>query len=209
MGIDFNALADIEDGNQGWRSAFPDLSKTYVAGEGDNPLAFIVGEAPGAQEEIARRPFVGSAGIVLRDLMDIANLWSTDSSCDPSRPANCWLTNVVKFRPPRNRRPTPDEITCARPFLRAEWVAVGMPRLIIPVGGVALTAVTGKNQSIMRLAGRCHPYTSTEGLALFVWPMIHPSYGLRNPAIQPLIESDWDNLAGWMRIEMPNLIGHL
>lgn len=172
-----------------------------MLGEGDDPEAFIVGEAPGAQEEMQRRPFVGPAGIVMRDLMAIAGLFSTiPLDRRGYSAANCWLTNTVKFRPPRNRTPTPDEIKAARPWLRAEWEAVGKPVVIVPVGGTALAAITGKPQSILVAAGKLHKYRSREGLDLCIWPMVHPSYGLRGgEQVQAALEQDWDRFAGWMK----------
>ncbi len=194
--IDWAALDEIEAGNNGWRSAFPELSTNYVPGEGDNPEAFIIGEAPGATEDVQRRPFVGAAGVVLRQLMALANL-SADSEglLEP----NCWLTNVVKFRPPKNRNPTPSEVKAARPWLMKEWEAVGSPKLIIPVGGSALKAVTGRQHtSILRAAGKNHDYRSAyTGQILHIWPMVHPSFGLRNPTVQPLLEKDWEALGVW------------
>lgn len=213
-GIDWEELDEIEDGNHGWRAALQDttdgvkgmsnLSAVYVSGEGDNPEAFIIGEAPGAQEEIQQRPFVGPAGVAMRDLMAIAGLYAEvtyvgDNQNGIAHVANCWLTNVVKFRPPKNRKPTPIEIQAARPWLRREWRAVGKPRLIIPVGGTALEAVTGKQMSILKVAGKCHAVTSRAGLKLFMWPMVHPSFGLRVPAIRSLIEEDWQRLAEWRK----------
>lgn len=211
-GIDWEELDEIEDGNHGWRAALQDttdgvkgmsnLSAVYVSGEGDNPEAFIIGEAPGAQEEIQQRPFVGPAGVAMRDLMAIAGLYAEvtyvgDNQNGIAHVPNCWLTNVVKFRPPKNRKPTPIEIQAARPWLLREWKAVGSPQLIIPVGGVALHAVLGKPQSILRSAGKLHTAVSREGKTLFIWPMVHPSFGLRTPTIQPLLEQDWEKLGEW------------
>lgn len=198
MPINWEELAEVEDG---YCQTFYDaeLSSVYVAGEGDNPEAFIIGEAPGAQEDAQRRPFVGPAGVAMRDLMGIAGLFATPSGCGPPYEPNCWLTNVIKFRPPRNRKPFPAEIREARPWLRREWLAVGKPQLIIPVGGTALEAVLGKPQSILRAAGKCHKAYSREGLELFVWPMVHPSFGIRTPAVRPLLEADWEALAKWRK----------
>ena len=202
--IDWDALTDAEVKYCG-DERFEELSDITVLGEGDNPEAFIFGEAPGAQEETKRRPFVGPAGVVMRDLMAVAGFYS---SADDKRwdglegGPNCWLTNTIKFRPPRNRKPTPLEIKAARPWLRAEWAAVGKPQLIIPVGGVALEAITGRQQSILVAAGKCHNYRSKEGRELFIWPMVHPSYGLRGgPQVQELLEQDWENLARWRENE--------
>lgn len=182
--------------------AFRELSEVYVPGEGGNPTALIIGEAPGAQEELHRRPFVGPAGQVLRQLMGLAGL-HTINSVGP----NCWVTNVVKFRPPRNRKPYWVEVRKARPFLRAEWEAVGKPRVIIPVGGTALQAVTGRpNISILKHSGWMHAEVSrVDGDPLYVWPMIHPSAGLREPSLRGLMEKDWEKLAEWLRTDFPRL----
>lgn len=196
--IDWDAL-DVLRKREMCSGGFGSLGTRYVPGEGDNPQAFIIGEAPGAQEEIKGRPFVGPAGAVLRQLMMLAGL---HTEAFPNFPdANCWLTNVVKFRPPGNRNPTEAEIKAARPYLREEWIAVGRPRLIIPVGGIALRAITGKQISILRAAGKCHwyagEYTGKGGPNLAIWPMVHPSFGLRNPGVQPLLEEDWERLGKW------------
>jgi uracil-DNA glycosylase family 4 len=204
-------LDEIEDGNQGWRGALspirgPQLSSIYVPGEGNHrdPLAMVIGEAPGAQEEVRRRPFVGPSGAAQRGLMALAALWVHDigvaSQNQQIVSANTWLTNVVKFRPPLrdgSRAPLPIEIRAARPWLRHEWVTIGKPRLIIPVGGVALEAVIGRRVSILRAAGKCHWIKSREGITMAVWPMVHPAFGLRNPSVQPLLEKDWEKLNEW------------
>lgn len=185
------------------RKRFPALSTNYVPGEGDYPEAFIIGEAPGAQEDIKRRPFVGDSGIVLRQLMALASLGSEDWECTANKTygvANCWLTNVVKFRPPGNRNPTPEEIRAFRGLIVREWHAVGEPPLIIPVGGIALSLMFGRRISILRAAGKCHYTVSRAGKRLAVWPMVHPSYVIRqrgNVQLQELIEQDWERLGVW------------
>lgn len=192
--IDYDALDAVEDACRGVRAVMDTgLSERYVPGEGGAPEAFIIGEAPGAHEDMQLRPFVGPAGNVMRQLMALANL-----SADNERPIplNCWLTNVLKFRPPKNRAPLPNEISAFRHSLLDEWKAVGSPSLIIPVGGAALHAVVGKRISILRAAGKCHMYTS-KGRELAIWPMVHPSFGLRVPAVQSLLEQDWERLSEW------------
>jgi DNA polymerase len=127
--------------------------------------------------------------------MQLAELHTDSTLMDP----NCWLTNVVKFRPPMNRNPTETEIRAFRPWLFKEWEAVGAPRLIVPIGGIALRAVTGKYISILKAAGKCHWYKSKQDRELAIWPMVHPSFGLRNPPVQPLLEQDWEALGEWRR----------
>ncbi len=198
----YSVLDDIQDAAFGVRAAIaPELSEVYVPGEGDNPRVFIVGEAPGAQEEIKRRPFVGPAGRVLRELMAGVELFTGDTPHfgEP----NCWLTNVVKFRPPRNRTPTETEIMGFRHLLRQEWIAIGRPRVIIPVGGTALKGIMGEPLSILKMSGKVIKRKSnvdgSVGRTLFIYPMIHPSFGIRQKSLIPLIENDWDHFGQWFK----------
>jgi uracil-DNA glycosylase len=206
---------EVDDIYEGMKidPAFKELRGTdnpFVPGEGteEGAKAFIIGEAPGAQEAIKRRPFVGPAGAIQRRLMAIAGLRSVPSRIDVTRidqepreyvngaPANCWLTNVLHYRPPGNRKPTLEEIRTARPYLVDEWKAVGSPKLVIPVGSTAIQTVTNTNMSILKVSGRVMTFPSSPNV--YVWPMIHPSFGLRQPAMQPIIEKDWRKLARWM-----------
>lgn len=198
--IDWALMDSLEDDHAGWRAITTmsaPLGEVYVPGEGGGDIkALIIGEAPGAQEELKGRPFVGPAGVVLRQLMASAGLYAAPSARNRTFP-NCWLTNVVKYHPPRNRKPTPIEIKLMRNGLRTEWAACGKPQLVIAVGGVALEAILGSRQSILRVAGKCQLRTSREGIPMALWPMVHPSFGLRNPPVQPLLERDWERLAAW------------
>jgi uracil-DNA glycosylase family 4 len=180
--------------------AYQSTSNGYVSGEGDNPRAMVIGEAPSAQEAIRGRPFVGPAGNVLRQLMHVAGLHTgTGKDIASITNGNCWLTNTIKFRPPGNRKPTAEEVSAARPYLLREWQAIGKPRVIVLVGGTALWAITGKEQSILRAAGKMHiAKSNTDGQPLFVWPMVHPTFGLQNPVVQPLLEQDWQKLGEWL-----------
>ncbi|HTS10102.1 MAG TPA: uracil-DNA glycosylase [Candidatus Eisenbacteria bacterium] len=188
--LDLDKLETVREMAFKARLSCPDFSLNYVPGEGDNVQAFIIGEAPGAAEDIMRRPFVGKSA-VLRQLMSFADL-----NCEIQ--PNAWLTNVVKFRPPSNRTPTEREIMLFRESIVLEWQAVGAPSLIVPVGSVALQAITGKKISILRAAGKCHKYDSKHGKTLNIWPMVHPAFGLRGgEKLQELLEEDWVNLGKW------------
>lgn len=200
--INWELLNELEN-QQCSDPAFRHLSPNYVSGYGaDNPEAFVIGEAPGAQEDIAGKPFVGPAGIMLRRLMALAGL-TVDTTSENKLTPNIWLTNTVKFRPPRNRRPTHQEMEAARPYLVSEWLAVGAPKLIIAVGNVPLSVLFKKKMAITLVSGKCMVRTSHKGTC-YVWPMIHPSYGLMNPGIQPVLEQDWVKLGEW-RAKNPRL----
>lgn len=166
---------------------------SFVPGEGRADAgvcrALIIGEAPGAQEALCHRPFVGPAGKVQRELMGFAGLSTED---------NCWLTNVIHYRPPGNRKPTPREISAMRPYIVEEWKALSRPRLIVTVGATALEAVSGSRMSVLRVSGHPRSIVAKDGRTrVWIWPMIHPSYGLRNKAVIPIIEKDWHALAEW------------
>ncbi len=179
-------LQNVESACIALQNKFPALAHSkYVEGEGSNaPVAFVVGEAPGAEEEMRRRAFIGPGMLALRQLMRLGQLDPTD----------CWLTHAVKFRTPGNRQPLPSEIKAFRPLLMAEWRAVGKPELIIPIGGTAYEAVTGKHGSINNAAGK--PLKMTSGVT--VYPMIHPSYGLRgNDQAKERLETDWEKFGEW------------
>lgn len=205
--INWDRLGELEDWNHAWREQLDSgLSEHYVPGEGDNPQVLLVGEAPGGQEDVALRPFVGAAGRVLRDLMASCGLFTGETP--HFGVPNCWLTNLVHFRPPGNRNPTKEEIYLARSGLRAEWKAIDRPRIIIPLGGIPFNAVmrnpvphekgTFKRLSILKYAGEPLYRTSKQGLRLTIWPMIHPSFGVRQKSMIPLIEKDWDALDKWL-----------
>jgi uracil-DNA glycosylase len=188
-------LNRIEDGRQGARAGLNSgLDDRYVGGTGPehnaNIQAMIIGEAPGGQEAIAGRPFVGPTGAVLEQLCAVGGLtWES-----------MWLTNVVTFYPPwreNGRKPTDEEVAVFKIWLRREWVTVGRPTLVIPLGGTALYAVTGE-RSILKHAGTLMERTSRGGHQMSIWPMVHPSFGLRNPEARPLIESHWQKLEGWL-----------
>jgi DNA polymerase len=112
---------------------------------------------------------------------------------------NCWLTNAIKFRPPRNRTPTPEEMEYARDIVRREWLAVGKPDVIIAVGRTAYETITGKRDSILKVSGAPRAVRDKQsGMKLTLWPMVHPSFGLRNEAMRPILEKDWHKLGEWL-----------
>jgi len=137
-----------------------------------NPLArlLLIGEAPGAQEDAQGEPFVGKAGQLLDRMLESVGL---DSRRD------AYICNVIKCRPPDNRRPTPEEIAACRPWLLEQIALVDAP-LILLAGATALEGVLGIRGGITKLRGQ---WRSGEGEVLVgrsLMPIFHPSYLLRN-----------------------------
>lgn len=130
----------------------------------------IVGEAPGRDEDRLGRPFVGQAGQMLDRMLAAIGLDRTSGALESS----VYITNVLPWRPPENRDPTPEEIAMMGPFL-ARHVALAQPRVLVVVGNHAAQALLGQ-KGITRLRG-----TWTEALGLPALPMLHPAYLLRQP----------------------------
>ncbi|WP_313412310.1 uracil-DNA glycosylase, partial [Rhodospirillum rubrum] len=141
----------------------------------------IIGEAPGADEDRLGRPFVGVSGKLLDAMLGSIGLDRADS---------CYITNVVPWRPPGNRKPTADEVALCLPFLERH-IALVRPRLILAVGGLAAQALFGRSEGITRLRGHWHDYEGP-GLdrSVPVLATFHPAYLLRTPAQKRLAWRD-------------------
>lgn len=143
----------------------------------------IIGEAPGRDEDVAGKPFVGRAGQLL-DLMFSHIGLSREA---PDTQAALYITNVLPWRPPQNRDPKPEEIAMMLPFLHRH-VALADPEIIVAMGNHACQALLGK-RGITRLRG-----TWEDALGKPVLPMFHPAYLLRSNAAKREAWADLLNL---------------
>jgi DNA polymerase len=142
-----------------------------VPGEG-SPKARIVfvGEAPGGDEDVQGRPFVGRAGQLL-DKVIIA--------CGLQR-ADVFIGNILKCRPPENRDPRPDEIICCLPYLQRQ-IEIIDPEVIVALGAHAARTLLNTNKPIGQLRGRFHDYIAGIGHApIKLMATYHTAYVLRN-----------------------------
>jgi DNA polymerase len=132
----------------------------------------LVGEAPGAEEDLAGRPFVGPSGKLLDRMFASAGF---------SRQTNMLITNLIPWRPPGNRPPTETEVNTCLPFLLRHLTLL-RPRLIVTLGALSTRALTGREDGIRRLRGRWQNVT-VPGLPAPIptLPMLHPAYLLRMP----------------------------
>jgi DNA polymerase len=136
-----------------------------------NARVMIVGEAPGRDEDIQGKPFVGRAGQLL-DLM-FSHIGLSRQS--PDAETALYITNVLPWRPPQNRDPQPDEVAMMLPFLERH-VALIDPDVLIAMGNHSCHALLGQ-RGITRLRGNW-----TEAMGRPCLPMFHPAYLLRTPA---------------------------
>ncbi len=131
----------------------------------------LVGEAPGADEDRLGRPFVGRAGRLLDRMLAAIGLDRT----------KVYIANVVPWRPPGNRTPTPQETAVCLPFIRRQ-IALVAPRVIVCLGGSAIQTLLGVREGVTRARGVWREYVGDDGQAIPALPMFHPAYLLRTPA---------------------------
>lgn len=152
--------------------------KHAVPGEGAaSSWIMFVGEAPGGQEDLEGRPFVGSAGRFLDELLQVAGL----------RREEVFITNVVKCRPPSNRAPRKEEVQACRPHLEAQ-LRIIRPRLVCTMGAVALKSMLGIG-SVTRARGK--PILRND---VVYFPTLHPAASLYDPKLKDTLREDFDLL---------------
>ncbi|HXB27184.1 MAG TPA: uracil-DNA glycosylase [Gemmatimonadaceae bacterium] len=164
------------------RCALWSTATNCVPGEGSpNAQLVCVGEAPGEQEDLSGRPFVGKAGQLLTKILAAIDLKRED----------VFICNVLKHRPPLNRNPLPDEVTACSPYL-VRQIELIRPRVILAFGTFAAQTLLETKLSIGKLRGTLHRYY---GVPLIV--TYHPAALLRNPAWK---RPTWDDVQHARRI---------
>lgn len=173
-----NAIAAFEG------IAIKNTATNLVFADGNaSARVMLVGEAPGADEDRMGKPFVGVSGQLLDKILGSIGLARTEE--DPSK--SVYITNILNWRPPGNRSPSPGEIEVSLPFIERHIQLVN-PAILILCGGVSAKALLGRSEGITRLRKVWHAYTlQTPDLggksnAIKAMATFHPSYLLRTPA---------------------------
>jgi uracil-DNA glycosylase family 4 len=135
----------------------------------------IIGEAPGREEDLQGIPFVGAAGKELDSMLHSAGINKND----------VFITNVVKCRPPGNRNPEELEIMRCNPYL-VKQIQVIRPKVIVLLGNIALSLVTGTPSGITKMRGKTYEYMSYPAV-----PTFHPAYVVRNPGSKKIVIEDF------------------
>ena len=138
----------------------------------------LIGEAPGRDEDLEGKPFVGRAGQLLDKMLSAIALGEQDVH----------ITNIVYWRPPGNRTPTPQEAQVCRPFLERQIELVA-PDVIALLGGAAAKQVFDVSEGIMRLRGKVRDLVIGSHAAKAI-ATLHPAYLLRTPAAKRLAWRD-------------------
>ena len=144
----------------------------------DTASLMLIGEAPGRDEDLQGKPFVGRAGQLLDRMLAAIGLSEAD----------VYITNTVYWRPPGNRTPSPEEIEACAPFL-ARQIELLAPKMLVLLGGAAAKTLLGVSEGIMRLRGRWLTYSCAIG-EVPALATLHPAYLLRNPAAKRLAWRD-------------------
>ncbi|RMF70876.1 MAG: uracil-DNA glycosylase [Alphaproteobacteria bacterium] len=155
------------------------INTVFADGARDAPI-MAIGEAPGAEEDQQGKPFVGASGRLLDRMIAWVGL---------ERARNFYITNVLFWRPPGNRKPTPAETQACLPFVRRH-ITLKRPRIIITLGGTAAQLLLQRKEGVMRLRGRWFAYEDPELGSIPLLPLFHPAYLLRQPQAKALFWRD-------------------
>ena len=166
------ALATLAEACDGCRRCSLGATRLNVVVSRGNPRArlMVIGEGPGAQEDEQGQPFVGRSGQLLDRMLESVGI---DSNRD------AYVCNIVKCRPPENRKPTALEMAACRPWLEQQ-IALVDPAVILLAGATAVEGMLGIKGGITKLRGQ---WRRGEGGSLegrWLMPILHPSYLLRN-----------------------------
>ncbi len=166
-----------------------------------NATIMIVGDAPGADDDRLGKPFSGSTGVLLDKIIGCIGL-SRDGD-DPKR--SVYISNVLNWRPPGNRTPSPAEIEVSLPFIERH-IQLVQPEIILFFGGVAAKSLLGKSESLSRLRKTWHDYSvQTDGLEqsdsgdIKSLVTYHPSYLLKTPLQKRSVWADMLMLQGLLK----------
>jgi DNA polymerase len=154
---------------------------TQLAFADGNPQSRVmfVGEAPGYEEDISGRPFIGRSGKLLDRMLEAIGLDRTTA----------YIANVVPWRPPGNRTPTPQETSICLPFIRRQ-IELANPDILVCLGGPSAQTLLGIKEGITRSRGRWFPYdTGTREIRAL--PTFHPAFLLRSPLQKRLAWRDF------------------
>ena len=167
-------------------------SRTQVVfGEGPlNAELFVVGEAPGFNEDGEGRPFRGASGMLLDGLLNSLELGRE----------RVYLTTLVKCRPPGSppRPPRPSEVSACRPYLVTQLAAVD-PKVVVALGDLASRVLTGRKEAVSRIRGRAIPLDGR-----YVFPTLSLLRALYTPADRALLISDFSRLPELLEAERPS-----
>ncbi len=180
------SLQEIAEALEGFESCPLKKTATRLCFADGNPAArvMLVGEAPGRDEDIQGKPFVGQSGQLLDRMLAAIGL----SRGADDRESAVFITNVVFWRPPGNRTPTEAETQMCLPFL-LRTIELQKPDVIVCLGATPAHRLTGRSDGILKMRGKWVTAT-VSGRSIPLLPTLHPAYLLRQPAQKRLAWRD-------------------
>lgn len=172
-------LREILAGFDGCNLKFTAKSLVFADGNPEADL-MLVGEAPGRDEDIEGLPFVGRSGQLLDRML---------AAIGRDR-MSVYIANVIPWRPPGNRTPTPLETEICRPFIERQ-IELARPKVLVNLGGPSAKTLLNTTEGILRLRGNWRVHVTASGVAIPAMPTLHPAYLLRNPAHKKLAWRDF------------------
>ena len=163
-------------------------SKTVLGNGALDAKVMFIGEAPGADEDRTGVPFVGKCGQLLDKMLEAINLNRRD----------CYISNILPWRPPGNRTPTDGEVAVCLPFVKKQIDLIS-PDIIVMLGGSSANAILDNSEPISKLRGKWLEYTAENGKKIDVIATFHPAYLLRNSSQKAKAWSDFLRLAKKMQ----------
>lgn len=164
-------------------------AKNLAFSDGDpNARLMFVGEAPGRDEDIEGLPFVGRSGRLLNRMIAAIGLAREEA----------YIANVIAWRPPGNRTPTPLETEICRPFISRQIELVN-PAVLVTLGGPSAKTLLNTTEGILRMRGKWRTHTTPSGVEIATMPTLHPAYLLRNPAHKRLAWRDFLEIKAKLR----------
>jgi DNA polymerase len=173
-------LREIVAGFDGCNLKFTAKSTVFADGLPGAAL-MLVGEAPGSDEDRAGLPFVGRSGQLLDRILAAIGI---------ERATGAYIANVVPWRPPGNRDPSPLETEICRPFIERQ-IELAAPKVVVTLGNPSTKLLLKAQTGIMRMRGTWSTYVSPGGMQVPAMPTLHPAYLLRNPAHKKLAWRDF------------------
>ena len=181
-------LNDLENVMRQTDLHLKETASHLVFGEGSpDSKIFFIGEAPGKNEDLQGRPFIGSAGKILDQLLSSINLKRTET----------YITSILKYRPPKNRNPKLEEIISHTPYL-IEQIKIIQPQIIVPLGNFATRFILGgfniANMSAVPGISTLHGKVKRiafEHLKFCVIALYHPAAVLYNPRLRNTLKKDF------------------
>lgn len=183
MALSANTLEELREAIKNFDGLDVKKTATQMVFCDGNPHAevMIVGEAPGEEEDLQGKPFVGRSGKLLDKILESIGLSRKES--DPKKAL--YISNVLNWRPPGNRTPTPQEMEIARPFIERH-IALAKPKVLLFAGAVAAQTLLPGAPTLSKCRGRWIDYKPlTPGIELDkpipCYAIYHPAYLLRSP----------------------------